>query len=188
MTHRRVISLPPDLGSFAVVPPARRQPVARMALSVVALLVPWLPSSGQATPEDVVQAFFAAGSGPAGTQPLDSLPGLFVPSGRIITISVTDTGGTRVVMRTPAEYVESARAYLATATQFEFPTRFWVEEYGNLGHVFCAFEARRRPDGEAFYRGIASFQLLRDGDRWRIVTAYWQGERSGVPLPSRYRP
>jgi hypothetical protein len=143
------------------------------------------PLAAQATPEEVVRAFFAAGSGPAGAQPIDSLPRLFVPEGILITVGSPDSA-TRAVVRTPAEYVESARAYLATATQFETPVRLWVEQYGNIGNVFCSFEARRAPGEPPFYRGVASFQLLRAGSEWRIVSVFWQGDRAGVPLPPRY--
>jgi hypothetical protein len=161
--------------------------VRELSVTLVLLCVPVSRAGAQSSPEEAVRAFFAAGSGTAGSQPLDRLPALFLPTGQLLTIQVTDTA-TRVIARTPTEYVEGARSYLATTDQFEGPVRLWVEHYGNLGNVFCAFEARRTPDGDAFYRGVASFQLLRDGERWRIVTAFWQGERPGAPLPPRYRP
>jgi hypothetical protein len=151
------------------------------------LLAPGLPALAQTPPEDVVRAFFEAGSGRAGTQPIDRLPGLFAPSGTLVTVGRTGTGAPQAVVRTPTEYVESARSYLASNTQFETPIRFWVEQYADLAHVFCAFEARRSPDEAPFYRAVASFQLLRAGERWQIITAYWLGERPGAPLPPRYR-
>jgi hypothetical protein len=166
----------------------RRGRLAVAAGFLAAVLVPAL--RGQAvpapsSPEETVRAFFAAGSGEAGSQPVDRLPDLFVPQGTLITVNVSEPSA-QALVRTPEEYVASAKAYLATATQYETPVRMFVEQYGNVGNVFFSFEARRTPHGEPFYRGVASFQLLRDGMRWRIVTAYWQGERPGVPLPARY--
>jgi hypothetical protein len=33
-----------------------------------------------------------------------------------------------------------------------------------------------------------SFQLLKDGDRWWIVTIYWDSERPDNPIPPEYLP
>lgn len=142
----------------------------------------------QNTPEGVVRTFFEAGSGEAGKQRLGEIVGLFAPGGRVITIGVEESGAAQENVRTPAEYVEGSRDYLATTTQYELPTRYWVEQYGNLAHVFCSFDARKTPDGESFYAGVGSFQLLWNGKEWTILSAYWQGERPGNPLPERYRP
>jgi hypothetical protein len=163
--------------------------VSQVTRALAGLVLAGAPaaSPAQATPEDAIRAFFAAGSGIAGRQPIDELPRLFVPAGRLITVAAPDSTA-RAHVRTPEEYVTEARTYLATSTQFEVPTRMWVEQYANVGSVFCAFEARRAPDGQPFYRGVASFQLLRVGTDWRILSAYWQGERPSLPLPARYAP
>lgn len=37
-------------------------------------------------------------------------------------------------------------------------------------------------------RGINSIQLFDDGNRWWIVSVYWQAETPDLPLPSAYLP
>jgi hypothetical protein len=62
-----------------------------------------------------------------------------------------------------------------------------VETFGNITHVLSTYEARRnKDDKEPFLRGIKSFQLLNDGNRWWVVTIYWQAETPDNKLPKEY--
>jgi hypothetical protein len=112
---------------------------------------------------------------------------LFAPDERVITIRRPQTGPAAPRSRSLDEYIEESKQYLAANANFESIKKVWLEQYANLAHVFCSFEARKSPNEDVFYRGVGSFQLMWDGSRWWILTAYWQGERPGEPLPSRYR-
>lgn len=62
-----------------------------------------------------------------------------------------------------------------------------IERYGNIAHVFSTYVSfRSRADTEPFARGINSFQLLYDGNRWSVVSIFWQGESPAYPIPERY--
>jgi hypothetical protein len=63
-----------------------------------------------------------------------------------------------------------------------------VETFGNIAHVFSTYESRRAPGDKPFARGINSFQLVRDGKAWKVVTILWDSEREGNPLPEKYLP
>jgi hypothetical protein len=39
-----------------------------------------------------------------------------------------------------------------------------------------------------FARGINSFQLLKDGDRYWVVTIFWDSESPAKPIPAKYLP
>jgi hypothetical protein len=41
-------------------------------------------------------------------------------------------------------------------------------------------------DAKPFQRGINSIQLMNDGQRWWVVTIFWQGEDAKTPLPEKY--
>ena len=43
-------------------------------------------------------------------------------------------------------------------------------------------------DATPFSRGINSFQLLKDGDRYWVVNIFWDSERPGNPIPYQYLP
>ena len=51
--------------------------------------------------------------------------------------------------------------------------------------MWSSYESRRAPGEAPFARGINSMQLLKDGDRWWIVTIYWDSERPDNPLPEK---
>ena len=139
------------------------------------------------SPEAIVLAFFFAGSGPAGPRDFDRMRSLFAPGSRVLNVRRPQTGPTTHVSRSIDEYIDGSREYLGTNGNFEKMTKTWVERYANLAHVFCSFEARKSPTEEVSYRGVGSFQLLWDGQRWWILTAYWQGEGPDEPLPQKYR-
>jgi hypothetical protein len=110
------------------------------------------PKSNQdtASPKAIVSAFFESGSGPAGPRDFDRMRSLFVPGARVITIRRAQGAPATQVSRSIDEYIEEARKYLASNGNFETMKKEWVEQYANLGHVFCSFEARKSPYEEIF--------------------------------------
>ena len=70
---------------------------------------------------------------------------------------------------------------------YERETHRSVERYGAVVQVFSTYASRHAgSDAKPFQRGINSFQLMYDGQRWWVVTIYWQPERPGLPIPRRY--
>jgi hypothetical protein len=167
----------------------------QLALSVV-FAISAIQANGQSntktnqdvtSPQAIVSAFFESGSGPAGPRDFNRMRSLFAPEARLITIRRPENSPAVSKARSIDDYIKESQSYLASNANFEKIKNVWVEQYANLAHVFCSFEARKTPDGEVFDRAVGSFQLLWDGTRWWIVSAYWQGERPGEPLPLRYR-
>jgi len=58
---------------------------------------------------------------------------------------------------------------------------------GKILHVFSTYEVRHAA-GEAkpFVRGVNSFQLYFDGQRWWVVGVMWQPETSPSKLPDEF--
>ena len=62
-----------------------------------------------------------------------------------------------------------------------------TEQFGRIAHVWSTYESRYDPsDPEPFMRGINSFQLFNDGDRWWILSVYWQHESAEHAIPKQY--
>jgi hypothetical protein len=62
-----------------------------------------------------------------------------------------------------------------------------TEQFGHIAHVWSVYESRHNVDDpEPFMRGINSIQLFYDGNRWWIVTIYWQQESTAHPIPEKY--
>jgi hypothetical protein len=58
---------------------------------------------------------------------------------------------------------------------------------GQIAHVFSTYESRHAADdAKPFQRGINSIQLMNDGQRWWVVTIFWQGEDEKTPLLEKY--
>jgi hypothetical protein len=154
------------------------------------------PAWPKATPADVqsVDAILAALydviSGPAG-QPRDwnRFRSLFVPDARLIPVRRSKTGnGADVMPYTPEQYQDRATPLFAQDGFFERGIHNTTESFGDIVSVFSTYESRHTKDGAPFQRGINSIQLLKDGNRYWVVTILWDQESPTNPIPAKYLP
>lgn len=163
-------------GAFAQTPAATAPPRANPA-DVASL-------------DAVMTAVYDVISGSAG-QPRnwDRMRSLFVPGARLIPALPKKEGGAEARVLTVEDYITRSGPRMEKEGFFEREIARRVERFGNIAHVFSTYESRRtREDEKPFARGINSFQLLKDGDRWWIVTIYWDAERPDNPIPPGYLP
>ena len=150
-----------------------------------------------ARPEDVesvdaiLNAVYDVISGPAGeTRDWDRMRSLFLPEARLIPSGQAQDGSTRYLIWSPEEYISTAGGQLEANGFFEREAFRVEERFGYIAHVFSTYESFRTVEemeaGSHFMRGINSFQLLFDGERWWVVQIYWQGETPDQPIPDRY--
>jgi hypothetical protein len=153
------------------------------------------PDWPKATPADVqsvdaiVASLYDVISGPAG-QPRNwnRFRSLFVPDARLIPTRHDKTGNEAdVVPYTVEQYQERATPLMAQGF-FERGIHNTAESFGDIVHVFSTYESCHTKDGKPFQRGINSIQLLKDGDRYWIVTILWDGESPTTPIPAKYLP
>ncbi|MFQ5771581.1 MAG: hypothetical protein ACE5HX_13665, partial [bacterium] len=86
-------------------------------------------------------------------------------------------------------FIQLAEPFYLDKGFFEQEIARHQEQFGHIAHVFSTYESRNHPnDPEPFARGINSFQLVFVGDRWWIVTIFWEGERPNNPIPDKYLP
>ena len=137
----------------------------------------------------IMKAVYDVISGPAGQErDWDRFRNMFAPGAHLIPIQVTpDT--TQAIFWTPDEYATRAGSYLVQNGFFEVEIARKVERYGHILHAFSTYESRRNADDEQpFARGINSFQLMHDGNRWWVVNIMWDSERPGQEIPATYLP
>ena len=142
------------------------------------------------SPDAILTALYDVISGPAGkSRDWDRFRSLFVPGARLIPTRPRPDGGAGVSVLTPDEYATTAGPRLEQSGFFEREIHKTVDQFGNVMHVFSTYESRRKADDpQPFARGINSIQLLRDGNRWWVVTIYWDSERPGNAIPPKYLP
>jgi hypothetical protein len=88
---------------------------------------------------------------------------------------------------TSEDYVQGAGPGLERSGFFETEIGRTQEEFGPVVHLFSAYQSKRNADDpEPFARGINSFQVMHDGQRWWVVTILFTSERPDLPIPARY--
>ena len=137
----------------------------------------------------IVLAVYDVISGPAGEpRDWDRMRSLFAPGARLIPSGPRQSGGFRHRMLPLEDYIASSGPGLEQNGFFEVEIHRVTEEFGSIAHLFSTYESRRNVDDpDPFVRGINSFQLFNDGERWWILNIFWTDERT-APIPPRYLP
>jgi hypothetical protein len=147
-----------------------------------------------ANPADVVSidaiiaAVYDVISGPAGKKRnWDRMRSLFMPGARLIPTNPRQTGGYGSRALGVDDYIARAEPFFDKEGFYEKEVARKLETFGQIAQVFSTYESRHAPDDtKPFQRGINSIQLMNDGNRWWVVTIFWQGEDEKNPLPERY--
>lgn len=151
------------------------------------------PEPPAADPADVgsidaiIAAVYDAISGPAGPRDWDRFRSLFIPEARLIALGRNQEGQISKRAMDVEGYVSGADRYFSQNGFFERELARRTEQFGSIVHAFSTYESRHNgDDAEPFSRGINSFQLMNDGQRWWVVTIFWQAESPGLTIPDEY--
>ena len=157
-----------------------------------------MPPTPMADPADVesidaiITAVYEAISGAAGEErDWDRFRSLFLPQARLMQVSSLhgENGRTSSVASiTPDEFAANASGAFVEDGFYEIEIGSVTEQYGDIAHRFSSYASFRTddPDEEPFNRGINSFQLLYDGERWWVLSIFWQHEPDAGPIPAEY--
>jgi hypothetical protein len=140
--------------------------------------------------ESIIAALYDVISGAAGQdRDWNRFRSLFASGARLIVAAPSQDGRVPSRNMTVEEYVSSADPFLKRDGFWEREIARRVERYGNVAHVFSTYESSvNRADAPPFSRGINSIQLATNGERWWVVTIFWDFERPGNPIPQQYLP
>jgi len=126
-----------------------------------------------------VDEMYAMISGPAGPRDWSRQKKCFLPDAVQVRTSVDEQGRPQKKAMRLDEYARDTQPFFDSNDFYEVETTRRIELFGNIAHVWSAYEARRSPDdAEPERRGINSIQLFRDPDLgWRIIHMIWDNER-----------
>ena len=139
--------------------------------------------------DSIMKAVYDVISGDAGkARDWDRFRSLFHKDAKLIpTGKNAQTGVTASRFLTPEEYVTRSGPVLERDGFHERELARHVDQYGNIAQVFSTYHAFRKADDKTpFLRGINSFQLLNDGQRWWVIGIYWQAETPDNKIPGKY--
>ena len=160
------------------------------------------PDWPAAKPEDVSspQAILAAvynviSGGKGEVRDWDRMRSLFLPDARLIPATVVPAASGSAAVHSDAVvltidgYIARSSARMTSAGFFEHSIHNEVEQFGNIVQIWSTYESRHNAnDPTPFARGINSFQLLKDGDRYWVVNIFWDAEAPTRPIPAKYLP
>ena len=128
----------------------------------------------------VIDEMYAMISGPAGPRDWSRQANCFLPDAHQVRTWVDDAGRPQRMVMSLDEYAESTSPFFAATPFYEVETSRRIDLFGNIAHVWSAYEARTSPDdADVERRGINSIQLFRDPELgWRIIHMIWDNERN----------
>ena len=178
------------VGGFAMGQEARPTPgtTSEPAQQPTAVATPPVVNPADVSSVDaIIKTVYDVISGPAGKQrDWDRMRSLFIPGARLVATGRRQTGGYGFRVMTVDDYVLANGPYLLKEGFFETEIARKTESFGQIVHAFSTYESRHKPEDKPFARGINSIQLVNDGNRWWIVTIFWQGEDEKTLLPEKY--
>jgi hypothetical protein len=137
----------------------------------------------------ILGALYDVISGPAGTRDWDRFRSLFAPGARLIPARPKAGGGAEAVVLDVDAYIQQTDLYFQQHGFFEKEIARQTEQFGNIAHAFSTYASYHAArDSVPFTRGINSIQLLKDADRWWVVSIFWDAERRGQTIPPAYLP
>ena len=185
----------------------------RPTVPLLAFLVLSLPLSGQGTipkppgidteprpaasaadvssPDAILKTLYDVISGPAGAKrDWVRFRSIFALNARLMPARALPNGKADLIVWSADDYANAAGPRLEAQGFYEREISRKTEAYGNILHAFSTYESRRSadPNEKPFARGINSIQLMKDGDRWWVVSIFWDSERPGNELPTKYLP
>ncbi|KAB1067146.1 hypothetical protein F6U93_12050 [Tamlana haliotis] len=114
---------------------------------------------------------------------------LFKKDAKLIPTGEGKMGVYQVGYLSPDEYKKKSSEWFKTHGFLIHELHRKTQIYGNIAQVFSTFEAHHDlSDEEPFLRGINSFQLLYDEERWWIINVFWTHETHRYLIPKEYLP
>jgi hypothetical protein len=140
-----------------------------------------------ATVDGVIKNLYDVISGPAGQRrDWNKMRDLFRPEARLSSLGVDRDGNPRFLTMAIEDYIRNSGPNFEQNGFFEREIGRVTEQYGDMIHVFSAYEARREEKGTPFMRGINSIQLVKKDGRFWIVNILWNTETKENPIPAKY--
>ena len=122
-------------------------------------------------------------SAPPGERDWEGIRELYHPRATLVRTGVDDQGQAFVLAMTFDEYVANVTRLLRDIEFSETEIHQEVTVFGNVARLASVYEYRSRSvDGRRRGRGVNFFNLVNEGQGWKIMNIVWHNERPGTSL------
>jgi len=145
---------------------------------------------------EVLDTLYDCISGPPGGQDWERDREIYHPRALITRTRIEDGKSVAYTFTyddtfTYDEFVEATIPLLAGRSFYEIEIGRKIEIFGQIAHVFSAYEARETPDSpDILFRGVNMIHLWNDdascSGRWWVMSIIWDNEREGLDLPAEW--
>ncbi len=143
------------------------------------------------TVDGIIHALYDAISGPVGQdRDWNTFRNLFAENARMYIAAPDKDSGTILKSITPEEYVERNQNRLSDIGFNEDELYRITNTYGAGTQIFSTYESHytNKNGEEDLTKGINNIQLYFDGDRYYIVSIFWDANAKNIQVPDRYLP
>ncbi len=109
---------------------------------------------------------------------------LLLPGARLTPVSKAPDGSFGPHILTVDGWIEAVEKRNTTAF-YERQVKVEKQQYGHIAHLWCDYEIRPTPDGNAMMHGVNSIQAVFDGSRWRVLAIFWESETTAGQAPDK---
>lgn len=136
-----------------------------------------------ATIDGIIKAFYEVVSGkPGEARNWSRDKTLYAPGVRFVSMNAQN-GKPRASIMTHEQYVNGTNEFAVKEGFTEREIGRKVQQFGNIAHVFSAYEWETTGEKKEKGRGVNSIELYFDGSRWWITSASWDEERADNQIP-----
>jgi hypothetical protein len=148
-------------------------------------------TANTATVDGIIHALYNTISGPAGQERnWEAFKNLFAGDARMYIAVPGRNNSSTLTSITPDEYIERNKTRLSDIGFNENELYRIVNTYGAGTQVLSTYETHftNRNGEEEIIKGINSIQLFFDGERYYIVSIFWDANARNTEVPDRYLP
>ena len=140
--------------------------------------------------DSLILQFYKVLSGPAGERNWELYKSLFHEKAILGAVRKDAQSHQAYSSFTPVEYTTRNGEFFRTNGFYVSQTHSITERFGDIMHLFSTYQFRVAGkdgvQGQQTGRGINSFQLVYDANRWWIISIQFTNERPDLPIPKAY--
>ena len=133
--------------------------------------------------QEMTRLLYEVISAPHDRRDWNAVRPLFHPRATMVRTGLDEAGQPFALAMSHDEYIANATELLEGVQFSEVELRQEVTVFGNIARLASAYEFSYRSDAaHNTGRGVNFFNLINEGDGWKIMNMVWDNERPSVSL------